>query len=179
GDGSEGVELGGRRVRHQQVVRLVDGLERSDRGGVEADALLEQVVVELAQRDGEVLPESGHVDEPEVHDLHALFLGQLQDVAWGHSASFRQLKSGAPDVPTPRSGQIFPPNTYNTPTVRVDCDFLALPASVEKNAAFEKSRRYSSRVMRAFAIVNSLVRVNSCTFWLVPVMNASSSFSHS
>src|SRR5216683_5316608 len=59
-----------------------------------------------------------------------------------------------------------------TPTVRVDCAFFLPSDSLGKNAVSEKSRRYSNRVIRAFAILNSLVRVNSCSFWAVPVMNA-------
>jgi hypothetical protein len=90
GHRGKGVHLRRRGVREEQHVRLVDRLEPPDGGAVEADALGEEVLGQLGHGDGEVLPETGHVDEPEVHDLCALLPGQLENVACCHSASFRQ-----------------------------------------------------------------------------------------
>jgi hypothetical protein len=68
----EGVEDGGRRVRHQQHVRLADVLEAADGGAVEAHAGGQQVLLELARGDREVLPGPGEVGELEVHQGDAV-----------------------------------------------------------------------------------------------------------
>src|SRR6185295_17241118 len=81
----EGIHLGRRGVGDEQHVRLVDGLESADRGAVEAEPVLEDVFSQLGYRDGEMLPETGHVDEAQIDDLDALLLRHLQHFLRGHS----------------------------------------------------------------------------------------------
>ena len=61
-------------VGHEQHVRLLDLLEPPDRGSVEPEALLEDVLGQLVGGDREMLHEAGEVDEPDVDDLDALVL---------------------------------------------------------------------------------------------------------
>ncbi len=83
--GGERVHLRRRRIGDQEHVRLVDRLEAPDRGAVEAEPLLEDVLVQLGHRDREVLPEARQVDEAEIDDLGALLLGQLERVLRRHA----------------------------------------------------------------------------------------------
>jgi hypothetical protein len=62
----EGVDRRRGGVGHEQHVRLADLLEPADRGAVEPDALRQQVLLELARGDGEVLPGAGQVGELQV-----------------------------------------------------------------------------------------------------------------
>ena len=64
----------------EQHVALVDRLEPADARAVEAQAFREAVDLELPDRDAEVLPRPGEVDEPNVHDLDALGLGALDNL---------------------------------------------------------------------------------------------------
>ena len=77
----ERVEDRGRRVGHQQHVRLVDLLEPADRRAVEADPLAERVLVERRERHPHVLPGSRQVGELQVHQPRAVALGQVEHVA--------------------------------------------------------------------------------------------------
>src|SRR6266513_540523 len=69
-----GVNEGARRIRQQQHVALVDGLEAADRRAVESQTVRERVFLELLQRNREMLPGAGQIRETHVHDLHACFL---------------------------------------------------------------------------------------------------------
>ena len=84
GQRGERIHEGGVGVREQQHVRLVDGLEAADAGAVEPDAVLEQPGVELVGGDGEMLPQPGHVGEPQVHDLRAVLLGKVDHLSRCH-----------------------------------------------------------------------------------------------
>jgi hypothetical protein len=81
----EGVHLRRRRVGHQQHVGFVDGLESADGRAVESETVLEDALAQLRDGNREMLPEAREVDEPEVHDSCALFLGQFQHVLRVHA----------------------------------------------------------------------------------------------
>jgi len=70
--GAERVDVGRVEVGHQLHVRLVDGLEATDRGSVEHLAVGEEVVSHRLRRDVEVLHHAGKVTEPDVDELHVL-----------------------------------------------------------------------------------------------------------
>ena len=72
-DLAERIEHGRFGLRHHEHVALVDGLPAADAGAVEAQPVLEHVLVELVDGDGEVLPQSREVHEPQVDGLHVLF----------------------------------------------------------------------------------------------------------
>ncbi len=80
GNPQERVDVGARGVGDQEHVGLLDLLEAADRGSVEPVAGLEPVLVELSDGDGEVLHQARQVAEPQVHDLRAPALGQIEDV---------------------------------------------------------------------------------------------------
>ncbi len=89
-------------VGHEDHVRLLDLLEASDRRAVEAEALRELFLVELADRHREVLHQAGEVTEPQVHHLDSLALGEGKHVSGSplfHDFSF----SGSP-APVPGQG---------------------------------------------------------------------------
>jgi len=67
------------------ICAVVDGLEAADRRAVEAQALLEDVLLELRHRDREMLPETWQVDEAEIDDLDAFLLGEFEDILGGHA----------------------------------------------------------------------------------------------
>ena len=72
--GPERVDDRRARIWQQDHVRLVDLLESSDRGTVEAEALGEDFLGQLVDRSREVLHHPGQVTEANVDDLHALLL---------------------------------------------------------------------------------------------------------
>src|SRR5690554_7862228 len=74
--GPEDVLDGGRRVRDQDHVRLLDRLEAADGGSVESEAVLEGRLGELGGGDGEVLHLAGQVAEAKVDELVPLGLHQ-------------------------------------------------------------------------------------------------------
>jgi hypothetical protein len=78
--GAERVQLRVVGVREQEHVRLVDLLEAADRGAVEAEAVVEHVLRERADRHGEVLHHARQVAEADVDHLDALLLDVLQDL---------------------------------------------------------------------------------------------------
>ena len=67
------------RLRHHEHVALVDGLPAADARAVEAQAVFEHVLRQLADRNGEVLPQAGKVHEPQVDRLDFFFAAQGQD----------------------------------------------------------------------------------------------------
>jgi len=68
------------RVRQKEHVALVNVLEAADRRAVEADAVDEEALAELLDRDREVLPRPGQIDEAKVDDLRLGLFRELQDV---------------------------------------------------------------------------------------------------
>ncbi|MCY1522735.1 hypothetical protein D9M68_576010 [compost metagenome] len=75
------IDEGGGRVRLQQHVRLVDFLESADRRAVEADTVLEQLLGQLRQADGKVLPQPRQVGELQVDDLDVMRADELDHLA--------------------------------------------------------------------------------------------------
>ena len=75
------------RLRDEQHVGLVDRLPAADARAVEADAVLEDVLVEHLGRDGEVLPQAGEVHEAEVDGLDLALAEEGQDFA-GRAGGF-------------------------------------------------------------------------------------------
>ncbi len=83
---------GGRvRVGDEEHVALIDGLEAADAGPVESEAAGEAVLLELAERQAEVLPCPREVDEPDVDDLDALSLRALDHLARAGLAAYFRL----------------------------------------------------------------------------------------
>ena len=78
--GRERIEERGVRIREQQHVAFLDRLKSADAGAVEPKALFERVGRKFPSGQGEVLPDAGQVDEPQIHNLHALILGQLSHI---------------------------------------------------------------------------------------------------
>ena len=77
----ERIEDRGRRVRHQQHVRLGDPLPAADRGAVEAEPVVERRLVERGDRQRHVLPGSEQVAELEVDHLRGRLASPLQRFA--------------------------------------------------------------------------------------------------
>ncbi len=77
------VDIGRRRVGHEQHVRLVDVLETTDARAIEADAVDEQVFAKILDRDAEMLGLSGQVHETQVDDQDAGLSGERQYVGDG------------------------------------------------------------------------------------------------
>ena len=69
-------------VRLEHHVRLFDANEPLDRGAVEHDVALERLL-ELALGDLDVLVDAQDVGELQAQERHALFLGELEDIALG------------------------------------------------------------------------------------------------
>ncbi len=78
--GTERVDGRSFRIGKQQHVGLVDRLEPTNRGAVEGQALLEDVLVEDVNRNREVLHGAWQVAEADVDILNVLILGELEDV---------------------------------------------------------------------------------------------------
>ena len=83
GVGEEGVDERRRGVWHDEHVALFDGLEAANGGAVEAGALGEQLLVELHQGHGEVLPGADQVAEAQVDHSGPALLDHLDDVRGG------------------------------------------------------------------------------------------------
>ena len=77
------VDERGRRIRHEQHVALMDVLEAADARPIEADAVDEQVLAQLLDRDREVLGLAGQVDEAEVDHEDAALSGERHHVGDG------------------------------------------------------------------------------------------------
>ncbi len=86
---AEGVHYRGVRVRNEDHVGFLDLLEAADRGPIEAVTLLERLLRELLEGHREVLHEARQVREPDVYELSALLLAELQRIGWSgwHIAS--------------------------------------------------------------------------------------------
>src|SRR5882757_9943325 len=65
----------GVRVGDEQHVALVDCLEAANARAVESKSLRKAVDAQLAQRQAEVLPRAGEIDEADVNHFDALSLG--------------------------------------------------------------------------------------------------------
>lgn len=77
---AEQVDLGRGRVRQEQHVGFVNGLESANGRAVEGQAVLEDALVEKRNRDCEVLHDAGQVTEPDVDKFDFLVLGEFEDV---------------------------------------------------------------------------------------------------
>ena len=74
-------------VGDEQHVALVDRLEAANARAVESEAFLEAVDLELAERQAEMLPRAGEIDESDVDDLDAFSLRALDYLARAGLAS--------------------------------------------------------------------------------------------
>ncbi len=72
------------RIRHQDHVGLVDALPTGDRRAVEHLAVFENAGIELVLRHRYVLLFAARVGEPEVDELDAFFLDELQNIGGRH-----------------------------------------------------------------------------------------------
>jgi hypothetical protein len=70
--------IGGRQVRTQLHVRLVDGLPAGDRRAVEHGAVVQEVVVDQIDVEGDVLHLAADVGEADVDVFDVLFLDQAR-----------------------------------------------------------------------------------------------------
>ena len=68
---------------HEHVA-LVNPLPAANAGAVEAQAVLEHALVELADGNREVLPRSQKIAEPQIDRLDILFAAQGEDFAGSH-----------------------------------------------------------------------------------------------
>src|SRR5439155_14626634 len=84
----------GRRVGDEHHVGLRDLLEAADRRAVEAEPLVEGVLVERMDRQPDVLPCAGQVDELEVDHPHVVLLGEGEHVAGGRRPPAGELLDG-------------------------------------------------------------------------------------
>ena len=80
GHGGIRVEPGRGRVRHHQHVGLVDRLEAADRGAVEPDAVGEDVLVDVRDALGGVLPGAEEIDEAEIENFDSGLFGHVHDI---------------------------------------------------------------------------------------------------
>ena len=93
GLGEERIDAGGRRIRHQVHVGLVDRLPAGDRGAVEHRAFGEGLLVDHADVEGDVLPLAARVGEAEVDVFDVVVLDRLQDIFSGlHGSRFPLLR---------------------------------------------------------------------------------------
>ena len=99
------------RIRHRQHVRLVDAHPAADRRAVEAEAVLERVLVPVFDREGTVLPGAEHVDELQVDHLGVVLLGKFEEVVGCHRCAPRSSYPRFLDK-WPRGGGIGKDNTY-------------------------------------------------------------------
>src|SRR5262249_50871387 len=74
-------------VRHEEHVALVDRLEAADAGAVKPQSFRKAALVQLPEREAEVLPGAGQVDETNIDDLDAFCLRPLQHLARAGLAS--------------------------------------------------------------------------------------------
>jgi hypothetical protein len=77
----ERVDDRGRGIRDQDHVRLGDLLKATNRGAVEAKALLERLLLETVDRQRDVLPGAGEVGELEVHHPDPVLARHLEHVS--------------------------------------------------------------------------------------------------
>ena len=74
---------GGRRIRHQAHVGLVDRLPAGDRRAVEHLAFGERLLFDHRDVEGDVLPLAARIGETEIDVFHVVVLDHLQDVFGG------------------------------------------------------------------------------------------------
>jgi hypothetical protein len=79
--GGERVEKGRSRIRDDQHVAFLDLLETTDRRAVESDAFVERICIHRAGRDGEMLPDTRKVGEPQIDHLDLLVLDRFQEIS--------------------------------------------------------------------------------------------------
>ena len=75
----ERIDDGGAAVRHHEHVGGLDALPAADGRAVEPQALFEDVLAQLAERDGEVLPDAEEVGELQIDKLDLVVLRELDD----------------------------------------------------------------------------------------------------
>ncbi len=93
GLGGERVENGGRQVRLQDHVGLVDALPAGDRRTVEHDAFAQQVLVDGHDMLGGVLPLAARIGEAEIDVFDVVFLDEFEDLLdVGHGGFPRWLR---------------------------------------------------------------------------------------
>jgi hypothetical protein len=91
-NGDEGVYLGSGGVGDDDHVGSVDRLPATDGRTVKAEAFLEYVLAEFADRCGKMLPDSNKIHEFEINHQCAVFLGKFYYLFRGHEKiSFRVL----------------------------------------------------------------------------------------
>ena len=153
------VDIGGRRIRHQQHVRLVDVLEAADARAIEADAVDEQVLAEVLDRDAEVLGLPRQVDEAQVDDQHAGLTGEQayqryvdEMVPFVVSKGGRVIWSGRVDSQVIGEGAegFHVAALMEYPSRKAFLAMIALPdyqaAAVHRTAALEDSRLIATHV---------------------------------
>src|SRR5262249_12984310 len=99
-----------RRFRHgeNEHVGFVDGLPAADRRAVEAQALLERALFQLAGRDGEMLPQAGEIHETKVNGLHLVFFDQAEYFLGIHSVLLNEAQPRTPaKLITSDSGRLY------------------------------------------------------------------------
>jgi hypothetical protein len=90
----ERIDERGLRIRDHQHVALVDRLPTADRRAVEAHAVFERALVDLADRIRAVLPLTREIREAKIDDLHVVLLGELEHLFGGHSEPSSIVRSG-------------------------------------------------------------------------------------
>ncbi len=70
----EGVDHRGRRIRHQDHVRLIDALPAGDGRAVEHLAVLKKTLIHQARRNGDVLFLTNRVSKAEIGEFSLFFL---------------------------------------------------------------------------------------------------------
>src|SRR4051812_23220772 len=162
----EGVEDRGPGLRDEQHVRLCDALPAADRGAVEAEALVEVVPAERADRQRDVLPCAEEVAELQVDHLRRDRVRDLQrrlrrgfgarlDVPLGlklrhlipshdvfvsdHKKSAQSRQSS--EAPLPRRGHQWPPRTDDSALLRKECQvgWRTRPASAQLGATTRRA----------------------------------------
>ena len=81
----EGVDIGGRQVRTQFHVGLIDGLPASDRGAVKHGAVIEEVVIDEVDIKGHVLHLAANVGETHVDVFYVLIFDFSENFISSHA----------------------------------------------------------------------------------------------
>ncbi len=83
----EGIDESGIRIRNQEHIGLVNGLEPADGGTIKTLPILENVLVKKFHGRGGVLPNTGKVHETEIDVFHVLLFDQIHDFLGSHIVS--------------------------------------------------------------------------------------------
>ena len=94
------IDDGGRRIRHQDHVGLIDALPARDRGAVEHFPVLEQVLIDRSRGHADMLFLSFRVRETEVDELDLLILNEGEYLCGLHGASSDYWFMSVRPVPT-------------------------------------------------------------------------------